>query len=516
MDESLKDIFDAFQGEIKEKIPIVIKELNIQKETIELLNSLPEDLEVLSCSNCGIDNLPKLPKNLKKLYCSFNNLTKLPKLPKGLIRLYCNNNQIVELPKLPKTIEFIHCGKNKLKSLPALPKNLDVLECNDNELKELPKLPPVLRRLDCSNNQLTFLPSLKNILIVNAENNYITTIPKHSGVRDLFLNKNVIEEIPKSLKNSDVNIALFDNPVAKDLYHVSQADLNLIQYGKYNNDKFPIITFRKGTVLFRKHHDLALIAEDFIGKPFGDDYYLSPDHLVWYSLSPFEKYFGNITSINVLQNDVHLILGLLPSTYTGIDIIIHQPTFFQTDCDKKKYIRKVDQPMYKCFKDDFIEQNPDIMGSFQLYIGKADDRTLFQYNEKFILDYESFYQDNTKKINIPEVVLYPRKIRDKEDRILHKQEFTQSWFEKHIEEFNVKPIHVFTNEGVNWKMSLDKYKNIMDQFLSPEGFSIDGNMYHMTVNKKTRDFVIAEFASPELLKLCLPISDKDKQKFLKK
>jgi hypothetical protein len=513
MEESVNDVFKEFQNKsiAKEK-----KVLRIEKsEDVHLLNNLPEDLEELYVGFITLRSFNTFPKNLKVLDFSINAVEKLPDLPDSLEELYCGGNEFKELPKLPKNLIRLNCVGNQLTKLPKLPESLVWLHCSRNKLTKLPKLPSKLSYLDCSKNQLTTLPTLKNIHIVNAENNKIKTIPKVTGVRDLFLNGNNIESIPESLKGSSVNIALFDNPIAKDLYHVSQTDLNLIQYRTYDDNKFSIITFKKGTVLFRKHHSIALIAEDFIGKPLEDKYYLSPDHLVWYSLSPFEKYFGSITSINVLQNDVHLILGVLPSNDFGGNIIMHNPTKFQTDCDKKKNIRKVDQKGYKCFKDDFIEQNPDIMGSLQIYDGKVDDRTLFRYDDKFVLTYETFYQDVAKNTNIPEVVLYPRKIRDRADRILPKEDFTQTWFEKHIDEFNVKPIHVFTNEGTFETMKLDKYKNIIDQFLSPDGFKIDEKAYHMTINKKNRDYVIAEFADPELLKLCLPIEDNDKQKFLK-
>jgi hypothetical protein len=80
----------------------------------------------------------------------------------------------------------------------------------------------------------------------------------------------------------------------------------------YNEEDLPIITIPKGTVLFRNHDNPQVIANDFVGMPKksfwnGEEYYLSSNHLVWYSLRPFEKMFGDITSINVLQNDIKVI-----------------------------------------------------------------------------------------------------------------------------------------------------------------------------------------------------------------
>jgi hypothetical protein len=537
MDESLKDIFDAFQGKVKEytkeekkKKILIIK----SSKDLYLLNELPEDLDELIIQPITLKELPSLPKNLKTLRCEINALTKLPELPKFLEQLHCNGNELIELPELPDTLISLLCNSNKLKRLPKLPKNLYELECNlnqleelpklpnglgylrcySNKLKELPKLPENLNQLICRQNELESLPDLHNTHYVDASKNKISKFPNYINVYSLLLNDNLLTKIPKNIKIN--RLSLYNNPVAEKMYHVGQPDTNLIQYREYNGEKFPVITFRKGTVLFRNYHDLSLVAEDFIGKVkksflWGEEYYLSPDHLIWYSLSPFDTMFGNIKSINVLQQDVTLILGLLPSEYIGRDIILFGETKFQIDCIDKKYKRKVEQGNdYGCFRDDFIEQNPDIMGSFQNF--PSDDRKAFNSKNNFELDYETFYEDHSKYVNVPEVVLYPRKIRDTKDRILNKKKFNQEWFEKHIDEYNVKPLHVF--EG-NYN-DLTKYKTIIDQFLSPEGFSIDGNTYHMTVNKKTRDFVISEFASPELLELCLPISDKDKQKFLKK
>jgi len=493
MDESVKDIFDAFQGKQK-KEQENIKSLRVTLKNIDILKNLPEDLEELFCTDLELNELPNLPKNLKYLNCNNNKLKSLPELPNDLTHLFCGDNELEELPKLPKNLLVLNCSNNKLKSLPEIPLSLKNLQCNKNELEAL--------------------PNLKNIGFLNASNNKITKIPKNN-VKTLLLSDNLITKVSDYIKHSDINISLFNNPIAKEIYHIVQPDLSLIQYREYNGEKFNVITFRKGTVLFRNYALLSVVAEDFIGKVkksflWGEEYYLSPDHLVWYSLSPFDEMFGSIKSINVLQQDITLILGLLPSEDIGKNIIFYEETKYQIECNKKKYKRKVQQGDYACFKDDFMEQNPDIMGSFQMYPG--DDRKRFNYKDKFILDYETFYEDHSKYINIPEVVLYPRKIRDKKDRVLSKKSFNQEWFEKHIDEYNVKPLHIFENLYGN----LEKYKNIMTQFLSPEGFTMDGNTYHMTINKKTRDFVIAEFAEPSLLEICLHVSDKNKEKFLKK
>ena len=61
------------------------------------LNSLSEDILILSIECRGITSLPDLTrfKNLKELYCSDNKLTSLPaNLPQYLEILYCSKNKL--------------------------------------------------------------------------------------------------------------------------------------------------------------------------------------------------------------------------------------------------------------------------------------------------------------------------------------------------------------------------------------------------------------------------------------
>jgi len=481
MDVSL--IFDKDKKVISNKI---FKTISISSDNINLLNDLPEDLYELQCFNLKLKKLPNLKlktPNLKELICPGNELTELPELPENLIYLNCNNNHLKKLPELPETLKTLNCNNNELKSLPDL-KNVRGCSANNNKISKMPKLTRNIMNLYLKNNNITF--------------------------------------IPKEYYYSNVNITLIGNPIGKEIYHIASPDLKLIEHRKYNEEDLPIITIPKGTVLFRNHDNPQVIANDFVGMPKksfwnGEEYYLSSNHLVWYSLRPFEKMFGDITSINVLQNDIKVILGLNPSTLNGKDIIFYGETKFQIECDKLKHKRKVPQTdgdgtEYACYKEDFIEQNPDIMGSFQNYPG--DDATAFSLDKKFILDYETFYEDKDKYINVPELVIYPRKIRDVKDRVMKKKDFTEQWLETHIDEFNVKPLYIFKTNYIMGGKDFTNYKEIVDSLLSSKGYEIDGTTYHMTVNKRDRSFIMKEYADEKTLKHCLPIK-KDKLKFLK-
>jgi len=78
-----------------------------RKSRIEIINELPDSLEVLVCQRRGLQQLPYvLPKNLKGLFVFDNKLTILPDLPKGLISLGCNKNPIKNLPRSLKYLNI--------------------------------------------------------------------------------------------------------------------------------------------------------------------------------------------------------------------------------------------------------------------------------------------------------------------------------------------------------------------------------------------------------------------------
>lgn len=72
--------------------------------------------------------------NLKYLDCSYNNITEL-KLPSTLTTLYCNSNFGINLTELPQNLEKLSCMNCGLKSLPNLPSTV-VVNCKYNYITE--------------------------------------------------------------------------------------------------------------------------------------------------------------------------------------------------------------------------------------------------------------------------------------------------------------------------------------------------------------------------------------------
>jgi Leucine-rich repeat (LRR) protein len=103
---------------------------------------LPETLQVLYCSNCGLSELPDQMKNLPRLKI-----------------LICDNNNLTQIPFLAQLVTF-HCSFNKLKVFPFLSNTLIDIDLSWNEIIEFPSAFsfPVLTDLDLSHNLISSFP----------------------------------------------------------------------------------------------------------------------------------------------------------------------------------------------------------------------------------------------------------------------------------------------------------------------------------------------------------------------
>ncbi|MBR5101699.1 MAG: hypothetical protein IK092_01065, partial [Muribaculaceae bacterium] len=243
-----------------------LRQLNISycpEMTALACNNNPqlETLKVDGCTKlnglfCQIDNLSTLSINgctaLEQLNCSGNQLTALPTLPNNIEVVDCSNNKISgsiyansrtkltsldvsnnpsiwlisvaddlalttlgiegctglktlsmsNLPSfdfsnltLPSALEHFSCYSNGLTTLPALPNSLKILYCHDNQLTSLPALPSGLNDLSCSDNQLTSLPTMPaTIETVFAEKNRFTTlkINEKTNLKNLYVGNNTL------------------------------------------------------------------------------------------------------------------------------------------------------------------------------------------------------------------------------------------------------------------------------------------------------------------------------------
>lgn len=127
---------NTFVNEYNSFLEKIIEHNNLEKQTIDYINSLPTDIEELNIAFKNLSELPDLSKftKLKKLNCSLNNINILNNLPIGLTELYCSDNNITELNNLPNTLIILDCSRNNLTNLNGLPNSLQTLFCDGNML----------------------------------------------------------------------------------------------------------------------------------------------------------------------------------------------------------------------------------------------------------------------------------------------------------------------------------------------------------------------------------------------
>ena len=400
-------------------------ELDLSNQNLTTLDSIPDDITYLDCSNNSLEKLPELPKSLEWLICNNNKLKELPKLPKNFKGLICNNNKLKELPKLPKSLEWLNCSNNLLKELPKLPVTTIYLDCSNNLLKELPKLPKYLSGL-------------------NAQNNLLTEIPK--------INKKSMMRIER-------------NPISKNLYKVYSLNINNIFVR--NNQYY--LTLRKGMVLFHNTPTYESYNDMYLGYKVNDHYNLYPDHQTYFFLHPFCNTYGNITTINVLQKDINVFLGISPSDLNKQDI---RKRYYKNcnaiDYKLQKYTR------YECLKEEERKNNIDIFGWITLDTSINGAEVFHGENSNFLKyhDYVSYYKNINDVIDRPEIQLYPRKIKSYQ-HIDIKTEDPVKYIEDNINDFNYKTIAMVNNS--NFK----EYKSYVDSLLSDKGLITSTGTYRM-------------------------------------
>jgi hypothetical protein len=140
-------------------------EVRITNNSVIKLSNLPNTLAVFDCNDCGIHNLHDiciLPSGLKNLHCEQNTIHQLPDLPSTLKKLYCGFNKLTYLRNLPVSLRKLCCEYNNICDISKLYslKNLEILNCENNKLPEL-IIPNKIRILMCSNNPLKSVSPLK-------------------------------------------------------------------------------------------------------------------------------------------------------------------------------------------------------------------------------------------------------------------------------------------------------------------------------------------------------------------
>jgi Leucine-rich repeat (LRR) protein len=251
--------------EIKENtLPNTIIELYLQKNNIQKITNLPNNIKFISLSdnnnlfdldlsNLSIESLSNsiLPNNIKYLnisnnYIKYINTTERNiNIPKTLEYIDINGNtietliikntNIIEINGIPNTIKNINVSNNKLKNInipqdiniksldlsrnkfttiPILSNNIDYLNLSRNQIQNIQNLTNTITKLDLSMNQIQEIKNLtNNIIELDLSNNQIQEIKNlTNNITKLNLSNNQIQEI-KNLTNNIIELDLSTNQI---------------------------------------------------------------------------------------------------------------------------------------------------------------------------------------------------------------------------------------------------------------------------------------------------------------
>lgn len=176
--ETILREFGYWDVGIKWGADFAIDQLRIQNKGItKMPNVLPFSLTLIECWGNSLVKLPNLPANLEWLDYSDNPIVTPPILPQKTQYLACEGALLPA--NLPNSIQTLICSRCGISELPAeLPKSLEVLDCSKNKIIKLPKLPISLNDLDFSYNLVSELPELPfSLQILSFRNNQIAKLP---------------------------------------------------------------------------------------------------------------------------------------------------------------------------------------------------------------------------------------------------------------------------------------------------------------------------------------------------
>lgn len=497
------------------RLPNTLTQLTIDKNKITKLEYLPSTLKVLSFNNNPITEIPPLPKGLYKLDCSVTNLIGLPQLPQNLKELLCYSLNLSNI-KVNKNLEFLDCSLNNLAKLPYLsdnlktlkcggnkqlesifvPSNLEILSCRDCNIHTISKLPDTLIYLNISNNKLNFLPKLPNSLrFISFHSNPVLKVPK--------LNPNI-----KFISYYDTYIN--ENDIPEKLRYIS--DPSILSSIEYKNNDIETMILPKGTLLFRNAK--SDILNDFIGVLTPKDinnYYMFPNHQVYFYPSPFglDKIaeYPRMTAYYT-THDIEITLGIYPSlTYRD-----NYSLQYVNNCSKLEISSLYKGRRYDpCFEEDFMKEFPNILGRIEVSATDGRKHVEVGYEHPEISKFYHYSEDINNNIGIAEIVLHPKRNRSlKEEIIPVSEDLNLDYVLNNLNQFNYAPFLI----GEHKKFKKDEFYQYVTNLLSPNGLEVDGEVYHATIDTRTKMLVLVEKVDEETLQYCIDVNEKNKYRFI--
>jgi len=302
-------------------------------------------------------------------------------------------------------------------------------------------------------------------------------------------------------------------------------DSKLITYRNYKDDSIPILTIKKGTLLFRSVPEPERFISDYLGIPGEKGYCLPYNYNVFFSLCPYvfdtNMYFNReIKDKNphvgfyILIEDVKVVLMVKPSTIVRAQE--EKSNLVSTSCENFTFCDGLKGRAYDpCFYDDFLKENLDIHGMIAIQEKDADNFVNRYYGQKRFEPFRKFVNlvKDQKSIGSPELILYPRKIRTFEEikTDLKSLDFS-TYYQDHISEFIYYPLEIFKHNTYD---SDDEMYTSLIKLLSPDGMIIDDQLFHLTIDKRTYFYTIQEEYEESQRSYLLPSNEENKLKIFR-
>ena len=199
---------------------------------------------------------------------------------------------------------------------------------------------------------------------------------------------------------------------------------------KYRNKDIPILTLKKGTLLFRFSKNPL---SDLRGIPIDSEHTcLNSNYNVFFHPNPFVgksmlRQFKDVEKINIYKTlaDLHLIMLIKPSQFTrghrnSKRNFIKNCSDTRKGCFERKF--KSSDP---CLSDTIIKKYPHITGMIGFAIKDSMKLNISMgkgFPSRANMKYMHFVEDMNGVKSIPEIILYPLKTRNPKDLIINNSE----------------------------------------------------------------------------------------------
>ncbi len=301
---------------------------------------------------------------------------------------------------------------------------------------------------------------------------------------------------------------------------------DLLELRKYKDEEIPLLTIKKGTVLFRTVLEEKVLISDYLGLKTSEEdstYCLPSNYNVFFFTCPYvfdiNKFHRKeaedknpIIALYVILEDLKVALMVKPSKLIRASEDNDNP--ISTSCENFTFCKNIKGRYYDpCFFEEFIKENPDVVGSYSI---QHSDTYPFikQLKTKVYNPFRKFISlvKDEKYYGAPELILYPKKIRSLENINTNLEKIDlQSFISEG--QFNYYPIATYYHKPMD---SSDELYTNLHKLLSPEGLKIDDELLHMTLDKRTYFYTIYESVESKDLKYLVSVREKNKLRQLQK